>query len=331
MKVGIYTDVHFCSSASLIRTHGKRYSSRLENCIKSVNWAEEYFKNCDAVVCLGDFFDKSNLSAEEITALNDIKFNDKPHHFLVGNHEMSKHDGSISTVEIFRKSSNFHIYDKAAQVDNILFLPYIPETDRKELASYIKSPADIIFSHNDISGIRYGAIINETGFNVEEIEANCKLFINGHLHNGQFINEKETILNLGNLTGINFSEDATQYEHYICILDTDTLELTFIINPYAYNFYKIEYNPNTNYYFKDNSILTIRVKESELEKAKQLIYNNKDKIITTRLIILSDNNTIIEDIQFDAIDYLNAFKNFMLSKLEQTSILNEELTKLLEE
>lgn len=332
MKIGVYTDVHYCSSASLIRMRGKKFSARLENCIQSVNWAEHYFTNmnCDRIVCLGDFFDKNILNAEEITALNYLNFNtDIPHHFIVGNHEMSKHDCSDSTAEVFRNYRNFYVYNQPIIMNkNILFLPYIPESDKKSLVEYCNHP-DIIFSHNDIAGIRYGAIINETGFNIKEIEDNCKLFINGHLHNGQFINEKETILNLGNLTGINFSEDATTYDHYACVVDTDTLEVQFAINPYAYNFYKIDFDPSVNYQFKGNSVVTLRVKESDVEKAKELLYNNSDKIVTTRMITLADNNQIIEDIQFDAVDYLATFKNFMLSKLEQTSVLTEELNELI--
>lgn len=329
MKIGIYTDVHYCSNASLIRMQGSKYSARIENCIKSINWAEQQFDRlgCDKVVCLGDFFDKSVLNSEEITALKEIHFSNKPHHFLVGNHEMSKHDGSLSTVEIFRDRENFHIHNHPEQIDSILFLPYITEDDRKPLNKYCNHP-NIIFSHNDISGIRYGAIVNETGFGIKEIEDSCKLFINGHLHNGQFINEEETILNLGNLTGINFSEDASIYDHYICIVDTDTLEIQFMINPFAYNFYRIDFNPLSNYIFKPNSVLTIRVKEGDLEKAKELLYNNSDKIVTTRMITLAADNQIIGDIQFDTIDYLVTFKNFMLSKLEQTLILKDELDKL---
>lgn len=332
MKIGIYTDVHFCSSASLVRTRGLEYSTRLENCIQSVSWAENYFeyKECDEVVCLGDFFDKSSLGAEEITALNKIHFNSLPHRFLVGNHEMVKHDGSVSSVEIFRSKPNFHIYNKPTQVGNILFLPYVPETDKEELISYIDSPVDVIFSHNDIKGIRYGAIVNETGFSIDEIEANCKMFINGHLHNAQVLNNAETLINLGNLTGINFNEDATIYDHFACILDTDTMSVEFIINPYAFNFYKIEFDPNINYSFKSNAVITLRVRESDVDAAKTLLYNNNDIIITTRMIVLSDQNKVIEDVQFDTIDYLSAFKSFMLSKLEQTEVLNEELSKLLE-
>ena len=73
-----------------------------------------------------------------------------------------------------------------------------------------------------------GPFISKTGFTIEDIENNCDLFINGHLHNGMKITNK--IINLVNLTGQNFSEDALRYEHKIMILDTHTLEYKYIIN-----------------------------------------------------------------------------------------------------
>ena len=55
-----------------------------------------------------------------------------------------------------------------------------------------------------------------------------------------FLNNKETILNLGNLTGQNFGEDAFKYNHSACILDTNNLKLTFMRILWLLIFYKIK-------------------------------------------------------------------------------------------
>ena len=86
MKIGIIGDIHFCEYSSILRTRGDKFSTRLENCIKSINWAEDLTRNCDKVIYLGDFFDKSSLNASELTAFSEINFNIVPHSFLVGNH-----------------------------------------------------------------------------------------------------------------------------------------------------------------------------------------------------------------------------------------------------
>ncbi len=71
MKVCFYTDVHWSQNSSIVRSRGEKYSTRLENLIKSVNWAERlaFDCGCSAVICGGDFFDSTELNCEEISAL----------------------------------------------------------------------------------------------------------------------------------------------------------------------------------------------------------------------------------------------------------------------
>ena len=101
MKIGIVGDIHWSKYSSILRSRGKKYSKRLENCIESINWAEDTTRDCDMVVYLGDFFDNESLKSEEITALSEIKWNKLPHKFLVGNHELGLNDLSFSSAHIF--------------------------------------------------------------------------------------------------------------------------------------------------------------------------------------------------------------------------------------
>ena len=96
----------------------------------------------------------------------------------------------------------------------------------------------VILSHNDIAGIQMGAFLSKEGFSLNDIDENCDLFINGHIHNCGWVSEKA--FNIGNLTGQNFSEDAFRFEHVAVILDTDTLHMDWYENPHAFNFYKID-------------------------------------------------------------------------------------------
>ena len=114
MKICIYTDNHYAQYSSILRNRGSKYSVRLENQIESLNWVEELSAQtkCDRVVCLGDFFDKPELNAEELTALKSIKWNkDATHIFLVGNHEMGSNDLEYSSTPYSAHSlsqSHFH-------------------------------------------------------------------------------------------------------------------------------------------------------------------------------------------------------------------------------
>lgn len=249
MRYFIYADPHWSSYSSIVRSRGEKYSTRLENLIKTMNWVESEAQNqhCHAIICLGDFFDKSELNSEELTALQEIMWSPLTHYMIVGNHEMGRGNLELSSAHLFSLIPNCSVIDfpfvyNEGNGTSIMFLPYILENDRKSLKEYFENielcENKIIFSHNDISGIQMGNYLSTTGFSIKEIEQNCNLFINGHLHNGADIGDK--IINIGNITGQNFSEDAYKYEHKALILDTDEKSLTHIINPHAMNFYKLD-------------------------------------------------------------------------------------------
>lgn len=359
MRICIYGDVHWSTTSSIIRSRGKQYSTRLENLIKSVNWSEELAEkySCDAIVCLGDFFDKPVLNAEELSALLEVKWTkNKPHYFLVGNHEIT-----LSTLEYNStnalKSEDFIIIDKPQRLTSyktdILFIPYIIEENIKDIKDYWKDTEmsnmmytqevknSIIFSHNDLKNIQYGAWTSTNGFDIKEIENNCDLYINGHLHNGMFVNEKETILNLGILSGQDFKEDATKYSHLACILDTETLQMDFYENPHAFNFYKLEINKESDidklFKLKNNAVLTIKCEESLLQKVRDTI-NTLSNVVEQRIIsyknmgVHEDDVTSTEKIELNAVDHLKQFYTFIMDNVDSTvvsrDILKEELSKV---
>lgn len=344
MKIGICGDVHFCKYSSIVRSIGEKYSSRLENLIKSVNWFEQLCKdnNCDATVYLGDFFNQPELDAESITALSEIKWSSNiPHYLLVGNHEMGNSDLSISSSHIFKLLPEFELITSPIcynTVDaEIVFLPYILEADRLPLKEYIptnRTKQRVIFSHNDISGIQMGKFISQSGFSINEIEDNCDLFINGHLHNHSSIGDK--IINLGNISGQNFGEDAFTYPHQVMILDTSNRELNYYENPYAFNFYKLdvtEYdNPtilNLIAQLKNNSIITIKCKDTQKEYINDIIKHHNN-IIEHRLIVdftrKVEYNNECKPIE---VDHLSKFVEYIQQNLGESDIITSELEFLL--
>ena len=59
MNILLYSDVHWSTYSSIIRKRNDKYSVRLDNLIKSMNWIRELSSsyNCKYDICLGDFFD----------------------------------------------------------------------------------------------------------------------------------------------------------------------------------------------------------------------------------------------------------------------------------
>lgn len=338
MKVLLFSDNHWCQYSSIVRSRGDKYSTRLEKSLQTMNWIENLSeeKQCDIEVCLGDFFDKAELNAEELTALKDIKWNTKQHIFIVGNHEMGLNNLQFSSAHLFNLVPNSKVidspcYDKETEM---MFLPYILESERKELSYYIKNYCDnnfpkIILSHNDLAGIQVGKFITKTGFDINEIENSCNIFINGHIHNSERISQN--IINIGNVIGQNFSEDSTRYEHHIFIIDTETLELEVIENPFSFNFYKLDVTTTdiNKINLKNNSVVTIKCKPEKATEIKEFISNNK-YIIESRVILDLSSSSINENYSVDdlSVDHLSRFKQYIVETLGTNEIILDELDKV---
>lgn len=343
MKILCFTDNHFCERSSILTKYGTKYSLRLENQLASINWVEQLAKTekCDMVVCLGDFFDKPQLTDQEITALQDINWaEDIPHYFLVGNHESEENDLQYSSTKVL-EGDNRYIIDKPSLYQildiELAFLPYIIESNKQPLESYfpqneLKLPR-ILFSHNDILGLQMGPAVSKIGFSIEEIEANCVCCLNGHLHNGQAISSK--VLNLGNLTGKDFGEDALRYSHKVMIFDTDTFSFQSFENPHAFNFYKIQIECESDIWcldkLKNNAVVSIKCVDKYVEATRERIAANPN-IVDTRIILIKtfeeDPNQPVSISEL-AVDQCVKFAQCCREKLDNTPILEAELAEIL--
>lgn len=262
------------------------------------------------------------------------------HTFIVGNHEITKDDLSMNSMNVLAQVGQVVKTPLYIEFNdfNIVIIPYVDEDNREPLNKIInglsinKNKKTIIMSHNDIAGIRYGAYVSESGFSISEIESNCNLYLNGHLHNGSWVTNK--ILNVGNLSGQNFTEDGFKYKHCAYILDTDTLELECIENPYAINFYKVEINNINDLPILDtlkNACVSLTIKERLIDSVKEKI-KNCSNIITHRTIVVPNDDITMEATNSDEllgkVNHLDKFNEFILSNLGNFDIVNYELEKI---
>lgn len=337
MKIAIYSDNHFQQYSSIVRDRGDKYSVRLENQIQSINWVEHIAKlqNCDQVVCAGDFFDKDTLNQEELTQLSDIEWSDLRHYFLVGNHELGVKSLVYNSANIFRQH-NFKVVSEpfrfiAGDSSDVLFLPYIQEEDRKPLDEYyhrVPFRKTVIISHNDIQGIQMGQFVSKCGFSIDDIEQNCDLFINGHIHNGSFITPK--IINIGNLTGQNFSEDASMYHHQCMVLDTETLAYTIYDNPNQLNFFKIDYKGgmDISHLNDQNAVVSFTVSEEDYDALKDSIKDMniiKSRVTVTYKAQTLEDNEQIRDLK---IDHIQQFMDYVQKNIGTNDIIQQELERI---
>jgi len=338
MRILLFGDAHCCKRSSIINKFGTKYPARLENQIQTFGWIKEQAlkNNCEMVIGMGDLFDSSQLSDVEITAAKELPFADLLTYLIVGNHEASSQDLTFNSTKVLEANNRYIVSEPCSFiVDNteICLLPYVVESARKPLADYFPpcSCQRVILSHNDIKGINYGPVISATGFEVSDIEANCNLYINAHIHNGQQVTDK--IYNIGNITGQNFSEDASKYSHSIMILDTKDLSLTHIENPYAYNFYKLQIDNENDIAclnnLKPNAVLSIKCEQSLVEAVKQKI-STLNNVVESRLIITKNYIESVETVEeIDlSVDHLARFIDYCKATIEHSTILEEEIAEV---
>ena len=343
MKILVFGDVHWSSYSSIIRSRGTKYSTRLENLISSLNWVTElaYTHSCNGIVCLGDFFDKAELNSEEITALEEWKLvMDIPYYFLVGNHEAGRSSLEMSSAHVMSLTSNCYVISEPSMItdywgNEICFLPYIFENARRPLAEYFpkSSKKRVIFSHNDLSGVQMGKFVSKDGFSLDEIADNCTLFVNGHLHNASC--PSANVVNLGNLSGQNFSEDAMYFNHCAMILDTETFKVDYYENPYAFNFYKFDFsNCNDDKFIqmtldkcKSNSVVTIKVNTENKFTVEDLL-SCTPNIIEARIIV---DMSVSKEVEYEkdsmsfSVDHIKQFDSFIREQLGSSKEVLEEL------
>lgn len=228
-RIAITADIHFCKRESLVE-------NRYGHLVKSVTWADGLV--ADLHFDLGDFFDTSHLTAEDVAVLDSIKFKNE-WHCITGNHEQ---DGKNSLLKYFR---DIHVVYEKPQLKNfgkdigwVLFIPYSKTpTPLNELLK--KLPATervVVCSHCDFVGM-FGTE-EGAGYSLDEINADSriKMWFNGHYHQRMILSKK--IVVVGNLCGKNFTQNFDP--HGACIYDTVTNEYEFVANPYALVFGKMD-------------------------------------------------------------------------------------------
>lgn len=323
MKFIIISDNHFCTKSSVINGRGERYSDRLENQIESIKWVDSFNL---PVIHLGDFFDRPVLTAEEVSALEEIIPLMKGWIFLRGNHEYSgDYDvlGALGATYI-RKPTDTIIGDNMGL--KTLFLPF------NSTEEDIKGDYDLILGHIGLKDIPFGA----KGMDFGVIDKHCKIFLNGHLHNRYKLGENKW--NMGSLTAQNFSDDCLEYRKGAVILDTDTGSLEFIENPYAFNFFKLSWDEYQRKYQggpaafamgRKTSCISITCKEGQ----KNEIFSCNMFTRSYYLRVLEETKKKKEETQssqtLESLDPFIKFRKSFIEKYGESTIINEELAEIL--
>lgn len=313
-KILICSDNHFTRASSVITKAGEKFSTRLENQIESLRWVAEFGY---PVIHLGDFFDKDVLNAEEISCLKELKkevdFTNWT--FLQGNHGYA---GGYDVMGIFENQVITKPEKRMLGKNTVLWLPF---NSTEDVFDAFGPEYDIIFGHIGVEGIPFGA----KGFNPDNIASRCKLFLNGHLHNK--VEFRPNCWNIGSLTAQNFSDNCTNNEKGVWILDTETLSLEFIVNPYAYNFYKMDSKLAMKYIVPNmkNSCFSVSCTEDEVDALRERFKNAYYLRLNIQRKKETDDS---ERVTVKAVDYLEKFRESFIQKQGDSPLILEELSEV---
>lgn len=322
MKIALTADIHFCKRESLV-------DNRYPFLKKSIEWADSL--PCDYHFDLGDFFNTSHLSAEDVAVLDSVKFKNE-WHCITGNHEQ---DGQNSLLKYFR---DLHVVYERPQLKNfgkglwVLFIPYSKNpTSLDELLKKLPQGEQVmVCSHCDFVGM-FGTEEGE-GYSLDEINADnrIKVWMNGHYHQRMILSNK--VIVVGNLCGQNFTQNFDP--HGVCVYDTDENSYEFVDNPYALVFGRMDTSdPNCRSIRKviENDpekrfVLAIQTDTS----SKTVLKDWADEHLVASRIMLSDvgkglaglgDGEIVND-ELTAIDHIALFKQEVAKRFGE-EIANE--------
>ena len=365
-KILIFSDNHFCATSSIVRGMSGEYTTRLDHELKTVDWLIETAKenDCESIFCLGDFFDSSTLNSMEIGALSRVDWDNLAVYFLVGNHELGNNTYGFSSAHVNLLDSRVEdVFDKPVilsypEDETIIYiLPYQIDVkdnakeyfvqSESKLPEYMKLYKKILFSHNDLKGVQMGRFVSTSGLDVDELSRDFDLTLNGHLHNSEFV--RSNVLNVGNVIGQNFSEDAFRYSHNCWILDLQTLEIIPIENPYSFNFYSIDLtDPKHNIDWvnkfsmemKPNTVLNIKVPEENAHYyrvrfdpsvPKEKLLPKCTKTVAARIQVVRDKaeqESTEKSFEGLRVNHLDEFQKFVLGTIGDSPLVKEELAEV---
>lgn len=227
------------------------------------------------IVQTGDVFDRRkyinfvSLKSSEEFLFKQIETRPLCAYFLVGNHDTYfKNTIKVNSVDLIAsRYSNIHAVQSPVEVEidgtKILCVPWICSENRAEILKAIEeTKAKILIGHFEIQGFEmYSGFFADEGES-PDLFKKFDLVLSGHFHHKSTSGNISYVGTPYELIWSDF-EDPKGFH----VLDTSTLELEFIENPYRM-FYKLFYD--------DQTIPTIEELAHLKEKFVKVIIKAKD-------------------------------------------------------
>jgi DNA repair exonuclease SbcCD nuclease subunit len=245
MKIAIITDMHLG-----VRGDSKVFLDHQEKFFSEIFFPYLDKHNIKTVLDLGDTFDRRKyvnyvtLARAKEMFFDELQKRDIEYHAIVGNHSVYyTNTNEVNSMNLLlQEYTNFNIYQSMPieltfGSTNVIMVPWITKNNMEDtMRSIANSKADICMGHFSIQGFEMlkGAI-NDHGLN-REVFSHFEQVYSGHFHHPS---EYTNIKYLGAPYEMTWSD--YQGKRGFRILDTETRELEWILNPFAI-YHKIDYD-----------------------------------------------------------------------------------------
>lgn len=233
MKIAFINDTHFG-----VRNDSPFFIDHILNFLETKFIPYLIDNKIDTVIHLGDFFDRrkyvnfNTLSLVRKRFIEPLSDRGIKMYVTLGNHDTYfKNTNEINSIkELLDNRSNFYLIDKPTEIqfDNlcISIIPWITQENYKSTTSFIhNSNCRVMCGHFEIIGFQVMSGVKHThGLGISDFNK-FEMVLSGHFHLKQ--NEKN-IYYLGSQYQMNFGD--VNFKKGFHVLDTDTMELTFIEN-----------------------------------------------------------------------------------------------------
>jgi predicted phosphodiesterase len=330
MKVAVLTDTHWGA-----RKSSKLFQDYFELFYKNIFFPTLERENITTVLHLGDAFDNrriieyDGLEWTRRVVLDPLsKYNT---HMIVGNHDifLRKSNRINSPSLLLNGYNNIHVYSEPTEVNvgglDILFVPWINEENEERVYDALRrSSVPLVVGHLELNGfIAHRGHVMEDSRDPDPFFKFQKVF-SGHYHTRS---DNGKIFYIGNPYEIYFN-DVDDIRGF-AILDTETLEHTYVDNPYKLH-YQLLYDEDRINVAKDleNKIVRVIVKNKKSVRLfERYIQRINDQGPHELRIIESFENTVslesIEKIHSeDTMSILHSYIDDCDLSLDKTKLKN---------
>jgi DNA repair exonuclease SbcCD nuclease subunit len=312
MQVCILGDLHFGVRNDNLKFHEyyrRFYTNILFPFLKK--------NNITKIIQLGDMFDRrkyinfNTLYLARQYFFDVAKDNNIEIYMFLGNHDVfHKNTLSVNSPQLLLgEYKNVHIIDRPTEIEfdnqNIALVPWMCQDNEEEVLEFLgSSKSKVCMGHFEIQGFEmHKGHVCETGFDRSSFRQ-FDVTLSGHYHTRS---QKDGITYVGTpyeLTWADYNDPKGFHT-----LDTDTLDLTFIQNPYRM-FNKVKYDDsnielsellNKDFDALDGSFTKVIVSQKTNPYWFDLFIDNIEKSGVAHIQIVNDV-IIDDDVDNDSVD-----------------------------